>query len=226
MSDFRELIGNKFANQLMDFHRNQANIWTQLPGIITSVNLVNMTAEVQPAIKTRYFKEDGTTTDMQIPVLLDCPIIFTSGGGVTFTFPINVGDECLIFFSSRCIDNWWSTGQVSTQAELRMHDLSDGFVLPGIKSLPNVIHNISSTTAQLRSNDGNTFIELDPVHHNVNVSTTGSVNITAPITTINGDVHVTGTLTSDVDVIGGGKSLKSHIHSGVQSGSSNTGAPV
>ena len=36
----------------------------------------------------------------------------------------------------------------------------------------------------------------------------------------------TGTLTASVDVVGGGKSLKNHIHSGVTAGSSNTGAPV
>ena len=36
----------------------------------------------------------------------------------------------------------------------------------------------------------------------------------------------TGTLTATTDVIGGGKSLKNHVHSGVASGSSNTGAPV
>lgn len=36
----------------------------------------------------------------------------------------------------------------------------------------------------------------------------------------------TGTLNASVDVIGGGKSLKTHVHGGVQPGGSNTGAPV
>jgi phage baseplate assembly protein gpV len=43
---------------------------------------------------------------------------------------------------------------------------------------------------------------------------------------ITGDVTVTGTLTASTDVIGGGKSLKSHKHSGVQAGGAQTGAPV
>lgn len=41
-----------------------------------------------------------------------------------------------------------------------------------------------------------------------------------------GDINVTGTVTATTDVIGGGKSLKTHTHSGVQSGGSNTGQPV
>lgn len=39
------------------------------------------------------------------------------------------------------------------------------------------------------------------------------------------EIHTMQTVTADVDVIGGGISLKGHTHSGVQSGPSNTGAP-
>ena len=44
--------------------------------------------------------------------------------------------------------------------------------------------------------------------------------------TIRGKLHVTGTITSDIDVYGGGVSLKRHVHSGVESGPSRTGPPV
>lgn len=40
------------------------------------------------------------------------------------------------------------------------------------------------------------------------------------------NVQVDKTLTATTDVVGGGKSLKNHLHSGVQSGGSNTGPPV
>lgn len=43
---------------------------------------------------------------------------------------------------------------------------------------------------------------------------------------IEGDVAITGTLTASEDVIGGGISLKSHPHSGVQPGSGQSGGPV
>jgi len=43
---------------------------------------------------------------------------------------------------------------------------------------------------------------------------------------ITGDITLTGKLTASDDVIAAGKSLKSHVHFGVQSGSSNTGEPA
>lgn len=56
--------------------------------------------------------------------------------------------------------------------------------------------------------------------------TAASVSVTAPTVTITGDLSVTGTITGTVDVVGGGKSLKTHVHGGVAVGVSNTGAPV
>ena len=153
------------------------------------------------------------------------------------TFPITKGDEVLVIISSRCIDSWWQLGAVDAQGnafprpqlEYRMHDLSDGFIIPGPKSVPNVIPNISNNSVQIRTNISTTsnyaYIELKPSDYTVNVVTTGSVNITAPTTTITGNVHITGnvqvdqTLTATTDVVGGGKSLKSHTHGGVQTGS-------
>jgi len=43
-----------------------------------------------------------------------------------------------------------------------MHDLSDGFAIPGPKSSPNVISGISAVNVQLRSDDGETYLEITP----------------------------------------------------------------
>mgnify|MGYP007125467811 FL=1 len=51
------------------------------------------------------------------------------------------------------------------------------------------------------------------------------VAIDAQTTTINGDVAVQGKLTASEDVIADGKSLKSHKHLGVTTGSGVSGAP-
>lgn len=61
----------------------------------------------------------------------------------------------------------------------------------------------------------------------------GTAEIEAPGgITLRGDVHIEGavtvteTLTADDDVIGGGKSLKTHTHGGVASGTSQTAPPT
>lgn len=51
-----------------------------------------------------------------------------------------------------------------------------------------------------------------------NVTITGNVDVT-------GDITSSGTVTASTDVVGGGISLKGHIHGNVQSGAAKTGGP-
>lgn len=49
--------------------------------------------------------------------------------------PIKVGDECLVIFSDRCIDTWFTTGKTAALPSTRMHNIADGFVLVGLNSV-------------------------------------------------------------------------------------------
>ncbi|MDB5444982.1 MAG: hypothetical protein JWQ97_299 [Phenylobacterium sp.] len=209
----------------------QTRIWTSLPGIVQSFDAIAQTCVVQPSIQGRVAKPDGSVQPINLPLLLDCPVLFPSGGGVTLTFPIKKGDECLVWFASRGMDFWWQLGGIQPPAEARMHDLSDGFVMVGPRSQPRVLANISTTHAQLRSDDGVAFVDLDPTGHVVKVTAPGGIVLDGPVhitgvTTADQDINVTGTVTASTDVIGGGKHLKTHIHSGVTAGTANTGAPT
>jgi len=216
----------------------QAQIWTALPCIIQSFNADALTVVAQPAIKAQVRSPNGTMQWVSLPLLLDCPVVFPRGGGCTLTFPIADGDECLIIFASRCIDAWWTAGGVQVQSELRMHDLSDGFAIPGPFSQATKISNISTTTAQLRSNDGSTYVELNPSGKVVNVVAPGGMTITAPTVTITGVINVenqqgaaaastmSGTMKTTGDVIAGTVSLQNHLTSEVLSGGGTSGPPV
>ncbi|WP_374248063.1 phage baseplate assembly protein V [Thermomonas sp.] len=62
------------------------------------------------------------------------------------------------------------------------------------------------------------------------ITASGGVTINADTTIngnvqVNGDIQATGTATVATDVIGGGISLKSHTHGGVDAGTDSTGAP-
>lgn len=193
----------------------KSGLWTATPGIIESFDAEAMTCTVQPAIQALVRDEQGQFTAQPYPLLADCPVQFPAGGGCTLTFPVKQGDECLIVFSSRCIDSWWQSGGLQVQSEIRMHDQSDGFVLLGFRSLPRVIPNVSTEAAQLRSDDGTTFVEVAP---------TGGVTITAPAgLTINADVTVNGRIDTTGDVKAASISLQGHTHPDAQGG--NTGAP-
>ena len=60
----------------------------------------------------------------------------------------------------------------------------------------------------------------------IEVTAATKLRVVSPLVEITGNVTVAGTLTATVDVVGGGKSLKNHVHGGVAAGGSTTGAPV
>lgn len=160
----------------------QADLWTTLPVRIESFDPVKKTCSAQPLIKAQFTDEKtGLASWVTLPLLVDCPVHFPSGGGYTLTFPLSQGDEALAVFSSRCIDDWWQSGGIGIQPSLRMHDLSDGFIFAGISSVPNVHPNISVESVQLRNHSGDTYVEVK--NNNVNVYA-NVVNVTAQTSVI------------------------------------------
>lgn len=162
--------------------------------------------------------------------LVDVPVIFPSAGGFALTFPLLAGDEVLVMFSARCIDGWWQNSGVQPQAEFRMHDLSDGFAIPGPKSLPKVIPNISTDSVQLRTLDGTAYVEI-AAGGVINLVAPGGVNIVGTLNvsdavTLQDDLTVDGSVTIDDDATIDGVDIKTHTHSGVQTGSGDTGPPT
>ena len=211
-----------------------AELWVALPGIVQTVG--DGVVSVLPTIEMLVTKQDDTEVSTQMPVIVDCPVVYMGGGGFVATFPIQPGDEALVIFADRCIDGWWQSGKVSPQSVLRMHSLSDGFALIGPRSQLKAIPNISTSSAQLRSLDGSTYIEIAGGHV-VNIVAPTGLNITGPVN-IDGDLAVTGTtagagnisaqgtVTATGDGTFNGHSVSNHVHSGVQPGGSNTEKPV
>lgn len=197
----------------------QSGIWTALPGIVQSVDLSAMTCEVQPSIMGAIKNEDGEVTSVNYPLLLDVPIVFPSAGGFLVTLPITKGDEVLVIFASRAIDSWWQSGGFNNvPVEARMHDLSDGFCIPGPRSQPNVVDSISSTDLQIRNDAGTTFISITAAGK-IKLTSPSEIDISAPT------VSVTGALTVSGEVTGNGIPLSTHTHP-VTTAPGTTGAPT
>ena len=76
-----ELIEDPVRQFEQNFTGRQAMIWTALPGIIQSFNADALTCEVQPAIQGRRVTETGSVEILNLPRLLDCPVVFPHAGG-------------------------------------------------------------------------------------------------------------------------------------------------
>jgi Phage protein Gp138 N-terminal domain/GpV Apex motif len=205
MMDRREILEDPEETLRVAQEGHQAEIWTAIPGIVSSVDLAKQTLSVQPAILGENLSAEGNTSFVKLPLLVDVPICYPRGGGYVLTFPIVAGDEVLVIFSSRCIDSWWQTGGVQKAAEFRMHDLSDGFAILAPTSQPKKIANVSSNGVELRDEAGANSVKISGGI--IALNSTSQIILNAPSVIINGI------------------NFNTHKHTGVQTGVGNTGNP-
>lgn len=100
------------------------------PGIVQEWNSATQTVSVKLAIK-EVLSIEGVETETEIPMLVDVPVVMPRAGGYCLLMVPQAGDECLVVFSDLCIDAWYQSGGIQSQAERRRHDLSDGFAIMG-----------------------------------------------------------------------------------------------
>lgn len=179
-----ERATSQHNNMLLALDSLQSKIWTALPCRVDSVmgNTINATPLIKADVKGEY---------IEMPMLLDVLVVFPSAGGFSITFPIKPGDDVLVIFSSRCIDAWFENDVISVPTEHRMHDLSDGFAIPGIKSNPKALTDIQEDGVEMRTDDRSTYIRLTDgtiyikgkIEHEGDYDQSGDMNRTGKSTT-------------------------------------------
>lgn len=137
MLNLQQLYGNDAdaLNAALNFISRQIRV--AMPAEIVRYNNARNTLTVKPLIKEKVIDKDGQLVDMELPLLLDVIPVQLCSGGFYVNLPMKAGDECLVIFADNCIDGWWQNGGINNQAEMRRHDLSDGFAIVGVRSLPN-----------------------------------------------------------------------------------------
>lgn len=213
-------IKTGIENRLKDLH-------THLPGIIESFDASTQLATVQPAVKRIFKTETGEVeilTAVDLPLLINVPVQFPRGGGFSLTFPVKQGDECLLAFCERSIDEWHEFGTVRKPGARRMHDLSDATAFVGLSSIPNKVPNYDDTNVQIKKDDDSVYVTLkangDLDGHadgNVNITADGDIiatasgkidataasicDITAPTINLNGAVNISGLTTMQASAV-------------------------
>lgn len=205
-------------------------------GKIIAFNVANLTCDVE-LLELRV----GVKKTEAITILVDCPLMIAGVADRNLTFGDIVGSECLVHFNDTDIDKWFETGEKYEPNTPRRHSLSDGFVELRPRSLPNKINYdndavvlcngvtmVRMTADMALITNGTSIIRINPNNSIELVTPTASINLsgTTGKTTMVGDFSVTGSIDVTGDVTAGTVSLKSHVHSGVSTGTSNTGQPV
>ena len=182
------------------------------------------------------------TRSLPLPLLTKIPLAFYTGGGWSLTLPIQQGDEVLVVFTDNDPSVWWQNGGAGNNPTTteQKHGLSNAVALLGFRSTQRGLANYSADSAQLRSDDGQTVIDLKSGQITI-TGTTVNVNCTDATITASDKVQIDGANQVNLDAgsgtvnIGGGnvvigpstkvdgKQFLLHTHSGVQTGGGTSG---
>lgn len=162
MPSIRDTLGND--SQLYEdiIKKVGFNLRCCIPGIIQSYDSIHNTATIQPAIREEIVNEDNTVQYMNLPILVNVPIIFPSCSAGSIKMLLKRGDECLVLFSDLSIDNFWKYANVQNPIEVRRHDLSDGIAIPCVLSQPNT-KPFNGTGMEITSEDSKISITKDGI---------------------------------------------------------------
>jgi hypothetical protein len=189
---------------------------TIIPAKVTKVNYNKNHLNALPLIRTKLSDD----SQQESPELYHVPIFILSAGAgsARITLPVKIGDTVLILYSQRSLGNFYlSNGRDVVDAEsATTHGSYPILALPGLFT-PTTAVPVDSSNIIVEN--GSTKLTIAP---------DGNITADCPTFTINGNLIVTG----DGDF--NGSSLNhngtnvgdDHVHSGVQTGGSNTGAPT
>lgn len=134
-------------------------------------------------------------------ILYQCPYFRLQGGSNAIILDPQIGDIGIAVFADRDISTVITNKAYANPGSRRKFDMADGLYLGGV---------LNGTPAQYVAFSASGIAITSPTHLTINANVQ-----------INGTVIVTGG-----DVVADGISLKTHTHTGITPGGSNTGGPV
>lgn len=180
-----------------------------LPGIVQAYDRTTNRAVIKPAIT------GVASLGQKIPknALINIPVLTLQGGGIFLSFPLKKGDVGWLVACDRDISVFKQMLEESSPNSYRKHCFNDAFFIPDKINQLSVSEDDTDAFV-ISTLDGGTKFSLKD----------GAIKLTGN-TTIIGETTINGNLTVSGDVVGNEISLSGHIHSGVQTGSGNTGVP-
>lgn len=73
------------------------------------------------------------------PLIADCPVVTLNGNKSWLNMPIAQGDQCILMFNDRDLDNWHAGSSSSPNATPRLHAYGDAIALVGPNSQSTVL---------------------------------------------------------------------------------------
>jgi hypothetical protein len=174
---------------------------------------------------------DNNDRSAPAPQIYDVPCVMMRGGNAGLITEYKKDDKVLIGYCERQIDAVKRTEARQTPALFRSHALEDAIIIGHwSNTLPSIYVKITDDEVTIEAVDkpitivttGNTIVKAN----NATIEATTLATIKAPNIKLDGIVEATSSMTISNNLSVSGKDFITHVHSGVTSGGSNTGALV
>lgn len=126
-----------------------------VPGRVVSYDAKRQKATVQPLLT-----QDFDGTKLRAPELLEVPVQVPRAGGIVMHKPLKAGDEVMLNFTSRSMDQAWEDGSEVDRYPGRMSDMSDAFAIPMSGSKTKELPNLPSDRMHIGTEDGQSGFQM------------------------------------------------------------------
>lgn len=139
-----------------------AGMWKVRIGTVEAFNPATQTVTVQIVNPVQVFNrlDSGSQISQNpqlypVPPLIQVPVAVLSGGSAFLGMPIAQGDIAIVLFNDRDLDPWLSTGTAGMPTNSdRMHSVSDGIAIVGIRPYNNPIGGLPSDGKHIHFGNG------------------------------------------------------------------------
>ena len=140
-------------------------------------------------ITINFKKQFGNGKVVNYPPLEDCPVFTLYGGNASISIPIKKGDQCIILFNDRNIDNWYANGSTGVPADVRCHNIADGIAIVGVRNLAtaklvpanSLCINGGSNKISIKGNGKNLYTLIDKLFDLLKNATTANCANGSPV---------------------------------------------
>lgn len=110
----------------------QTGVHTSIPGTVSSYDAGTHRAKVIPSV--RLLMDNGLK--IELPELLDVPVIFPAAKSFDLEFPLDKGDGVLLLFAESDIASWKKGADPATPDSPSRFSLDASVAIPGLVSKP------------------------------------------------------------------------------------------
>jgi hypothetical protein len=131
---------------------NMADVHTCLPAKIVTYDRTKQMAALQIQLLRKY--EDGSV--VKLPTIPNVPVKWprAAGGKAFLHMPLVPGDDMVLVFAERSLDNWKTSGGMTDPKDRRKFNLSDAYALVGGSAFPNAFTPLTADAVELVNDMG------------------------------------------------------------------------